>query len=231
MTIGSVNNNQTATTGSTTSGTSSTSSSLGNAASASDIQNQFLTLLVTQMQAQDPLNPMDNSQMTSQMAQISTVSGLQQLNATMNSVLQSQVANQAMMATQLVGSQVMVAGNNLTLGSSGGAQGGVMLSGAAAAMTVTVQDSNGKVVDTVPVSSPQSGLNNFTWDGTDGNGNQLPAGNYTFTAKAVDSTGAAVSATTYGNLAVTAVTWNQGVPLVVTSDGAQHALGDVIQLS
>ncbi|MCW3478056.1 flagellar hook assembly protein FlgD [Neisseriaceae bacterium JH1-16] len=224
MTIGSVDNQ-------TTGGTSKTSNTLSNPASAADIQNQFLTLLVTQLQAQDPLNPMDNSQMTSQMAQISTVGGLQQLNATMNSVLQSQVANQAMMATSLVGSKVMLAGNNLSLGASGGVQGGVVLAGAAANMNITVTDSNGNVVDSIPVSPAQAGLNNFTWDGTDGNGNRLPAGNYSFSAKAYDNTGAAVTTTAYGYQAVTAVTWNQGVPMVVTSDGKQHGLGDVIQLS
>jgi len=225
MTIGNVNNQT------TTGGTSSTSNPLGNPASAADIQNQFLKLLVTQLQAQDPLNPMDNSQMTSQMAQISTVGGLQQLNTTMNSVLQSQVANQAMMATSLVGHQVMLAGNNLSIGDSGGTQGGVVLANAAANVTITVTDSNGKAVAAIPVSPAQAGLNNFTWDGTDGNGNRLPADNYTFSAKAYDNAGAAVNATTYGYQAVSAVTWNQGVPLVVTADGKQHSLGDVIQMT
>ncbi|MDN0082256.1 flagellar hook assembly protein FlgD [Crenobacter sp. SG2305] len=216
-----------------TASTSSTnsSSSSGKANSAADIQNQFLTLLVTQIQAQDPLNPMDNSQMTSQMAQISTVSGLEKLNTTMTSVLQSQVANQSMMATSLVGHQVMVAGNDLTLGSSGDVKGGVVLNNAAAAMQITVSDGNGKVVDTLQVTSPQTGLNNFSWDGTDSNGNRLPAGTYTFSAKAVDNAGASVAATTYGYQNVNAVTWNQGVPLLVTGDGQQHSLGDVVQLS
>ncbi|MDN0074271.1 flagellar hook assembly protein FlgD [Crenobacter sp. SG2303] len=229
MTIGSVNNNQTSASG--TSSTSSASSVLGNTGSASDIQNQFLTLLVTQLKAQDPLNPMDNSQMTSQMAQISTVGGLEKLNTTMGQVLQSQVANQAMMATSLVGHQVMVAGNGLTLGSSGDVQGGVALNSAAAAMQITVTDGNGKVVDTLQVSSPKTGLNNFSWDGADSNGNRLPAGTYTFSAKAVDNAGTSVAATTYGYQNVNAVTWNQGVPLLVTGDGQQHSLGDVVQLS
>jgi len=227
MTIGNVNNNQT----SGASGTSNNTSVLGNTGSASDIQNQFLTLLITQLQSQDPLNPMDNSQMTSQMAQISTVGGLEKLNTTMNSVLQSQVANQAMMATSLVGRQVMLAGNNLSIEDSGGAKGGVVLANAAANMTITVTDSNGKAVAAIPVSPAQAGLNNFTWDGTDGNGNHLPAGDYTFSAKAYDNTGTSVSATTYAYQSVNAVTWNQGVPLVVTTDGKQHTLGDVVQLS
>jgi len=222
MSINSLTNNTTT--------TSTGSSGSSKASSAADIQNQFLTLLVTQLQAQDPLNPMDNSQMTSQMAQISTVSGLEKLNTTMTSVLQSQSANQAMMATSLVGRQVMVAGNGLSLGSSGNVQGGVVLNSAAATMQITVADSTGKVVDTLQVSPAQAGLNNFSWDGTDANGNRLPSGNYTFSTKAVDNAGASVTATAYAYQNVNAVTWNQGAPLLVTNDGQQHSLGDVIQM-
>src|SRR5438445_8770955 len=84
-------------------------------ASASDLQNNFLTMLVTQMNNQDPLNPMDNSQLTSQLAQISQVSGMQTLNTTLNSLLSQVSASRAMDSATLIGHTVMVPGNATTV--------------------------------------------------------------------------------------------------------------------
>src|SRR5580693_3920451 len=85
--------------------------------SAAAAQNQFLTLLVTQMQNQDPLNPMDNSQMTSQLAQLSTVSGIDTLNTTLQSLVGSYQTSQTLQATSMIGQNVFTPGNTMTLAS------------------------------------------------------------------------------------------------------------------
>ena len=84
----------------------SNSSSSKSTTSAEDIQNRFLTLLVAQLENQDPLNPMDNAEMTSQMAQMSTVSGIEKLNTTLNSLVDSIGTSQSMQAASMIGKPV-----------------------------------------------------------------------------------------------------------------------------
>ncbi|WP_293764546.1 flagellar hook capping FlgD N-terminal domain-containing protein [uncultured Aquitalea sp.] len=212
-------------------GTSSASSgsSSSSTTSAQGIQDRFLKLLVAQLKAQDPSNPMDNSQITSQMAQISQVSGMQQLNTAMQSLVQSQAANQSMMAASMIGKEAMVPGNALTLSGGAAVQGGVKLSDSVSDLSVSIKDANGNVVDTVNVKSPSAGYNAFEWDGKDSNGNALPDGKYTFSV----STGStsSVTATAYANQTVSAVSWVSGSPQLIMKDGTKVALGDVAQLS
>jgi len=218
------------TSGTTASSTSSSSSST----SASSMQNQFLTLLVKQLETQDPSNPMDNSAITSQMAEISQVTGLQQLNTTMTSLLQVQTASQSMVAASMIGGQVLVPGNSMTLDSNGDSvNAGVSLSAAAQGMTISVKNSSGTVVDTMTVANPSSGMNNFSWDGKDSNGNQLPAGNYTFSTQLTQATNAttAATATSYANQTVSAVSWSSGSPQLVLANGTSVPVSSVMQLS
>src|SRR5580693_6158542 len=98
--------------------------------SAAAAQDRFMTLLVTQMQNQDPLNPMDNSQMTSQLAQLSTVSGIDTMNTTLQSLISSYQQSQTLQATSMIGHGVLTAGNTLSL-SNGSAPFGISLATAA----------------------------------------------------------------------------------------------------
>lgn len=199
--------------------------------SAQGIQDRFLKLLVTQLQTQDPMNPMDNSQITSQMAQISQVSGMQTLNAGVQTLVQSQTANQSLMAASMIGKQALVPGSTLELSSGSEVQGAVSLSGAATDYTVSIKDANGNVVDTLTTKNPNPGINAFSWDGRDNNGKQLPSGKYSFSAQATSASSTAVTATPYANQAVTAVGWGSGAPQLVMKDGSSVALTEVAQLS
>lgn len=146
-------------------------------------QDRFLKLLTTQLKNQDPLNPLDNAQMTSQLAQISTVDGIEKLNATLQQILANNADAQTMQAAALVGKTVMVAGNNLTL-TSAGAVGGVELASAADQVTVTIKDANGLVVKTLNLGSRPAGVNDFSWDGTNDAGTAAVAGNYSISVAA-----------------------------------------------
>jgi len=154
-------------------GTSSTKakSAMGEA------QDRFLKLLTTQLKNQDPLNPMDNAQMTSQLAQISTVDGIERLNATLQKLLSSTVDAEAMQAAALVGRQVMVAGSGLTLTNSGAA-GGVDLTSAADQVALTIKDANGLTIKTLDLGSLEAGAHNFGWDGKADSGAQAVNGAY-----------------------------------------------------
>jgi flagellar basal-body rod modification protein FlgD len=133
------------------------------APSATDQSDRFLKLLVTQMQNQDPLNPMDNAQVTTQMAQISTVSGIDKLNATiaqMNSVL---LQSQSLQGAALVGKSVLVAGQDLALDASGKAGAGFDLASAADSVVVSVTNASGKVIDTVDLGPQDAGRHVFDY--------------------------------------------------------------------
>jgi flagellar basal-body rod modification protein FlgD len=148
-----------------------------------DMQNRFLKLLTTQLKNQDPLNPMDNAQMTSQMAQISTVDGVERLNATLQKMMNSSTEAEGMQAAALVGHQVMVQGSALSLTDSG-AVGGVELTGNADQVVVTVKDWNGQTVRTLNLGSLDAGSHSFAWDGKSDGGAQAVNGNYSIAVDA-----------------------------------------------
>ncbi len=142
--------------------------STGSAASAgvSDAgsADRFLKLLVTQLQNQDPLNPMDNAEITSQMAQINTVSGIERLNTGLQGLTAQVVQMQALQGAALVGRDVTVAGDRLAA-VDGGAQGGFALAGPADRVQVEILNAAGVVVDTLDLGALGSGRHGFAWDG------------------------------------------------------------------
>jgi flagellar basal-body rod modification protein FlgD len=155
------------TTTNTVNGTSNTGSttttSTNNSASMSDASDRFLKLLVTQMQNQDPLNPTDNAQITSQMAQINTVTGIDKLNTTMTDMSSNITQMQMMQGTSLVGHQVLLEGNKLTVGTDGTATAGYNLSAAAANVAIDIMDSAGNVVGSVTQTGMAAGQQGFQW--------------------------------------------------------------------
>ena len=186
--------------------TSVQSSTSGNAAAAtsaaasqlSATQDRFLTLLVTQLKNQDPLNPMDNSQVTSQMAQLSTVSGINQLNATVQALSASMTASQSLQATSMIGHAVLVPGNEIAM-AKGSSNAAVELSQAEDSVTVKISDAKGNVVRTLQLGAQNAGIADFQWDGKDDSGTTLADGAYTYTASAVQgSTTSTPTSLTYG---------------------------------
>ncbi len=161
--------------------------------STQDAQDKFLTLLVTQLKNQDPLNPMDNAQMTSQLAQMSTVSGIEKLNSTLSTLLDSVGTSQSMEAASMIGKSVLVPGSGLTL-ASGAAYAGVNLSGAADQVQISILNTAGDVIETQNLGARDAGSFTFAWDGTTTAGTAAKDGAYTFKVDAVQG-GASVNAT------------------------------------
>ena len=186
--------------------------------STEDLENRFLTLLVTQMKNQDPLNPMQNAELTSQLAQINTVKGVETLNQTLEKLLTSYSDTLSMQSAALVGKNVLSAGNKLTL-TSDGAVGGISLSEAASRVTVTISDSSGKAVNTLELGAQKAGVADFYWDGKDLNGNALSAGNYTFTVSAKQGTAAVTSSALQFGTVSALVRTQDGFQLDVSGNG------------
>jgi flagellar basal-body rod modification protein FlgD len=152
-------------------------------------QDRFLKLLVAQLNNQDPMNPLDNAQTTSQMAQINTVSGIQQLNETMKSMGAQLSALQALQGTAMIGHDVLVKSNTLSI-NDGTAKGSVELNGKADNVKVEILSPGGQVIDTINLGAMTAGRHAFEWDASSYNG----TGNPTFKITAT-SGGKAVAAT------------------------------------
>ena len=125
-------------------------------------QDRFLKLLVAQMQNQDPMNPLDNAQVTSQMAQINTVSGIDKLNTTVAGLNGQLVQLQALQGATLVGRDVTVAGNRLSV-QGGVGVGGFELTSAADQVKVEILNAAGHVVGSVPLGAASAGRHAFEW--------------------------------------------------------------------
>ncbi len=201
---------------------SGSSSTTASGSTAADMQSQFLQLLISQMQNQDPLNPMDNAQITSQMAQLSTVTGIDNLNTTLQALSSSLTSNsnQSLQAAAMIGQGAMVAGNGITLASgSTAAVGGFQLPQAVDNAQVSIYNSAGSLVNTLNLGPQAAGVVDWQWSGTDSTGAAAPAGNYTFSVTATQG-GNSVAATSLQYGVVNSVTQTaQGVTLGVGNLG------------
>src|SRR5690606_23432779 len=168
-----------------------------------DTQDRFLELLVTQLRNQDPLNPMDNAELTSQIAQLSTVNGITQLNETLLALSGQIDMSTAMQASALIGRDVLLPGDKIALGKGVATPAGIDLVAPAAKVTADIVDRSGKVLRSYDLGAQPAGILNVWWDGLDEAGAQAPDGAYFLRVSATDSAGAAVAASelTYARVA------------------------------
>lgn len=164
--------------------TAAATSTSSTANSVAESQDRFLKLLVTQMKNQDPLNPMDNAQVTSQMAQLSTVSGIDKLNSTLEALSSSMIASQSMQASSMIGHVVMVPGNKIEL-VNGQSAAALDLTQPADSVSVAITDASGNVVRNMQLGSQSTGNVSVQWDGLNDLGQQVADGSYKLTAKAM----------------------------------------------
>src|SRR3989338_1533978 len=184
------------------------------ASTAADTQDRFLKLLVTQMKNQDPLNPMDNAQVTSQMAQLSTVTGIDKLNVTLQALSDSMVPNQTLQAATMIGHGVLVPGAGMDL-SGGNGYGGIDLTQSVDKVDIAIYDQAGVLVRSMQLGAQQAGLVNWQWDGRNDAGAGMADGSYTFAVNATQA-GNAVDAMALQFGMVNSVTQGkQGVALSV----------------
>jgi flagellar basal-body rod modification protein FlgD len=200
--------------------------------------DKFMTLLVTQLKNQDPLNPMDNAQMTSQLAQLQTVTGVNKLNTTLESLKSSYQSSESLQATNLIGHGVLVDGSKVTLSGSKGIL-GVELGSDADAVAVTITDKAGNVVQTLDLGATKAGIVPLAWDGvpdpnklgSDGKPVTVADGNYTISVSATRGGQALTDAKTLSFDSVLSVTTNSadGVKLNLPVKGAV-SLADIKQV-
>lgn len=204
----------------------------GDTGTSTDLQDSFMTLLVTQLRNQDPMNPMQNAEMTSQLAQINTVSGIQDLNDTLQSINGQLDTSQVLQASGLIGKGVLVPGSRVLAGDDGATTPfGIELAQAADKVQVTICDSNGEVVRTFDAFTQDAGVESFTWDGTMDDGTTAPEGAYSVSVTAT-SDGEPVDSTALNYALVSGVSLDtEGAPLLdLGGVSEQIALEDIRQI-
>ncbi len=191
-------------------------------------KDTFMNLLITQMTYQDPLEPMDNSEFLSQMAQFSSLEQMQNIATGMELLTLSQTASTNSQMVNLIGKRVMVPGSQVSLDGTKGAEIRYHLEGETMPSTMTIKNSDGDVVRTMDITSFKPGVNKIDFDGMDADGNLLEEGTYTFSI--ADSAGKGIEGlSTYANYIVESVAF-EGTAIWLKSGDATIDLGDVSEV-
>jgi flagellar basal-body rod modification protein FlgD len=191
--------------GSTGAASSATAASSGTSLGGTD----FLTLMLAQLKNQDPTSPVDSNTFLSQLASLSQVQGITQLNTSFAALSNSLVSSQALQASSLLGHQALVSSTTANLAAGGTVTGAIGVPQTTSQAVVDISDSSGALVRQINLGAQATGLSNFSWDGKEADGSPAPAGQYTLTAQVAGaSTGTAVS--TYVNGTVQSVTMGAG---------------------
>ena len=193
--------------------------------------DEFLTLMLAQIQNQDPLKPMDNGEFLTQLAQIETAGGIADLQQSTNDVVNALQSSQALQASSMVGRSVVVPSDvsNLSNGRLGGS---VAVVDAADRVEVKIYSESGSLVKTIDLGALPKGIADFSWDGTDENGNSLPDGQYEMKSTAWYSSGVTEALPTMANARVESVTiggGSQGIALNLDGLGSWR-MADVLQI-
>jgi flagellar basal-body rod modification protein FlgD len=205
------------------------STSTSTSATTADIMGKedFLTLLVAQLQNQDPLNPDDPTEFTAQLAQFSSLEQLTNLNKSMEGLTTAQVNSEKLSALSLIGKDVSYNGSEFTFDSQP-IELGYQLDGAATSVTLSIQDANGKTVHTIQAEASELNAGNhfISWDGTGLDGNPVASGNYKIVLQAsAAGEGASVAAAPLLRSEVTGVDLSSGM---ITTTAGEVQFRDII---
>ena len=190
-------------------------------------QDEFLTLMLTQLKHQDPFQPMENGEFIGQLAQFSTVSGIEQMQVALEDLSGSFVSNQTLEATRLVGKEVLIESDTVFLDGNNEINGRFQLDAASGDVQLTVLDQAGAAVNQISLGEYPAGRHDFTWNGMDKNNNRLPSGAYSVqvTSRIGDTYGAA--STLVGRQVESVEFSNAGSAEINTSNGEVMSLSDV----
>lgn len=196
------------------------------ALSSAASEKRFLKLLVTQLNNQDPLNPLDNAQLTSQLAQMSTVSGIEKLNTAFQSLLAQSGSSQVLQSASMIGRTVLVPGSEVTLDKGASVPFAVDMPAGADSVNVTLTNAAGDAVRSFDLGALPQGVKTLSWDGLTGTGDAVADGAYTVNVVAL-SGGNKVAATalTYAN--VSSVSQGNGAVSLDLGANRKASLADV----
>ena len=203
-------------------------SKASDATSTKDMAQNFLKMLTVQLQNQDPMNPMDNAAMTSQLAQLNTVDGINRLNTSMGSMIAQMQSANFMNLSSSVGKTALAAGTQVYF--SGHAVGmAAKLEAPAASLKAVIRDSNSQIVNQFDFGPTPAGMTDFIWDGGNDDGKQVASGLYTLELTATDTQGKTTAPTAYVGAMVSSIGQEGADMKVGLSDGRNILSTDIVK--
>ena len=213
----------------TAAGVSGPNSSTATAGSSALGKDEFLKLLMAQLQNQDPTQPSDPTAFTAQLAQFSQLELQQNANVTLGDIASAQAATNQQSAVNLVGKNVTYSTSSVTIAAGGGALLTGNLAGDAASVSAVIKNAAGATLRTVKAGPSAKGGLQIPWDGRDDSGNPVAAGSYTVSLTALDTQGKAVNAIAQQSALVTGVSFTNGVTQLIAG-GATLPLGSITEI-
>lgn len=192
-------------------------------------RDDFLNLLVTQLQYQDPLNPMDSTDFTAQLAQFSSLEQLTNMNEQLEALATAQSSLNNTQAVAYIGHSVLTKGSGTQVADGRGELLHVSLEAPAAKVFVSIYDVSGALRSTFTTDAMAAGRGTIAWDGTDMDSNPLPNGNYRFEVAAVDAAGEEIGVSPMNSGLVSGVAFQDGVAKLVVN-GQFIPLGSVVEV-
>jgi flagellar basal-body rod modification protein FlgD len=193
-------------------------------------KDDFLQILVAQLEAQDPLAPMEGQEFASQLAQFSSLEQLTNVNSNLETSQAFDVALSNNSAINLIGKTVDAPGNTVDLQSGEAKTLSYSLDEDSTGSTIDIFDSTGAKVSTVDLGAQSSGLHEFVWNGRDASGELLPTGNYTFNITAADANGNFVPVETFSAGLVTDVIFEEGQSFAIVN-GQKLPVNEISKVS
>ena len=203
---------------------------LSNSASKVLDKDDFLNLLITQLQNQDPLNPTDSTEFTAQLAQFSSLEQLGNVNTNLTEMKNFQASINNSQSVSLIGKTITANGDSIQLGDDRPVHCNFKLANNAAVVVASIYDSTGKFVADFKTENLDAGQHSLLWDGTDNAGRLLPNGDFAFKIQAEDANGRDISATTFFSGTVESVTFENSTSYLI-SGNHKIALGDIIEVA
>ena len=192
-------------------------------------KNDFLKMLVAQLQSQDPLNPMDSTGFTAQLAQFSSLEQLQNIDASLSALKSAQKVSTNAKAVDFIGREITAVGDHFLLESGRDPVLAYRLDQEADSVYMKIYDADGNFVADLELGAEPAGNHTATWDGRDLQGRRMPAGKYSFQVMAVDREGSAVASHTFTSGKVSGVDFKDGKAYLLV-DGRQIGLGEIVRV-
>ena len=191
-------------------------------------KDDFLKLFVTQLRAQNPLNPMNNTEFTAQLAQFSSLEQLNNISMQLHDLLLYQNSLQNTLSSTLIGRKVKISGNEVYLKDN--AEISYALQEDVSKVKISVYSSSGELVKEVNLGQQTSGEKNYVWDGTDNSGNHLPEGHYQIKVEALDDSGTPVNVSTMVYGTVTGITFDNNITYLIVNNTLKIQLNEIKEI-
>ena len=197
---------------------------------AAEQTQDFLKLLIAQIQNQDPMAPMDASTMTAQMSQLNMVSSMADMNTSMTAMLSQMQSVNFMNQAALIGHSPAVAGNGIAFDGENQVMLGANAENPLKSVVATITDASGNAVNSVNLGNINAGMSNFIWNGQNADGATVPAGMYYLNLSGTNAADASENPTAYVASAVASVTKGaNGDAILNLLDGRTIASSEVQQ--